>query len=89
MDVVISGGDVPTDIEVQHSEIHEKEVRRRTTRYYRAGYLPVWFNDAGGDRPRWLYEVPALGCNALRDGPGRAPGRTLRRLGDPVQRPVP
>jgi hypothetical protein len=65
MDVVISGGDVPTDIEVQHSEIHQKEVRRRTTRYYRAGYLPVWFNDAGGDRPRWLYDVPALGCNAL------------------------
>jgi hypothetical protein len=64
MDVTISGGDVLTDIEVQHSEIPDRQVKTRTTRYYRAGYLPVWFNDQG-QRPRWLYEVPALGCNFL------------------------
>lgn len=62
MDVTISGGAVATDIEVQHSPIPETTVKTRTTRYARAGFLPVWFNDAGG-RPTWLNEVPALGCN--------------------------
>ena len=61
MDVAITGGDVATDVEVQRSEIPVSLVKSRTTIYRKAGYLPIWFND-WGSRPRWLYEVPAMGC---------------------------
>jgi hypothetical protein len=61
LDVAITGGDVDTDVEIQRSEITQALARRRTTLYFRAGFLPVWFND-GGERPLWLREVPALGC---------------------------
>jgi hypothetical protein len=62
MDVTITDCACPTDIEVQHSPIPAAQVKTRTTRYRKAGYLPVWFNDKG-NRPTWLAEVPALGCN--------------------------
>jgi hypothetical protein len=61
LDVAITGGAVDTDVEIQRSEITQALARRRTTLYFRAGFLPVWFND-GGERPLWLREVPALGC---------------------------
>lgn len=64
LDVAITGGPVATDIEIQRTEIKVKIVKSRTTRYHKAGYLPVWFND-WGNRPKWLYEVPALGCNRM------------------------
>lgn len=64
LDVAITGGPVATDIEIQRNEIKVKIVKSRTTRYHKAGYLPVWFND-WGSRPKWLYEVPALGCNRM------------------------
>ncbi|HUY48641.1 MAG TPA: hypothetical protein VMV92_23465 [Streptosporangiaceae bacterium] len=64
MDVAITGGAVDTDIEVQHTAIPAAPVKTRTTRYARAGYLPVWFNDAGA-WPPWLAEVPAIGCNPM------------------------
>jgi hypothetical protein len=65
LDVVITGGAVLTDVEVQHSAEAEAEIKRRTTRYHKAGYLPVWFNDAGA-RPTWLRGVPAVGCGGVR-----------------------
>jgi hypothetical protein len=37
---------VATDIEVQHTVIAQATVTRRTRIYARAGFLPVWFNDA-------------------------------------------
>jgi hypothetical protein len=64
LDVAITGGAVATDIEIQRSEITAAAAKGRTTRYARAGFLPVWFND-GGTRPLWLKEVPALGCNRV------------------------
>lgn len=64
LDVAITGGDVLTDIEIQRADITPSTAKRRTIRYHKAGFLPVWFND-GGPRPLWLREVPALGCNRM------------------------
>jgi hypothetical protein len=63
MDVAITGGVIATDIEVQRTEIPVSLVKSRTTIYQKAGYLPIWFND-WGSRPRWLYDVPAMGCTS-------------------------
>lgn len=62
LDVRISGGPVPTGIEVQHSDITAALAKSRTTKSYRAGYTVAWFNDRGS-RPSFLKEVPAYGCN--------------------------
>jgi hypothetical protein len=64
IDVAITGGDIDTDIEIQRAPITAATVKARTSRYANAGYMPIWFNDAGA-RPSWLKEVPALGCNAM------------------------
>jgi hypothetical protein len=64
LDVRISGGKVPTGIEIQHSDISAANAKQRTTKSYRAGYTVAWFNDRGS-RPGFLREVPAYGCNAL------------------------
>jgi hypothetical protein len=64
LDVRISGGKVPTGIEIQHSDISAANAKQRTTKSYRAGYTVAWFNDRGA-RPTFLREVPAYGCNAL------------------------
>jgi hypothetical protein len=61
LDVAITGGAVATDIEIQRSEITARTAKVRTSKYFKAGFLPVWFND-GSARPLWLNEVPALGC---------------------------
>jgi hypothetical protein len=87
LDVVITGGAVATDVEVQHSAKNAAEIKRRTTRYRKAGYLPVWFNDAG-PRPMWLREVPAVACSGVRWDkimPGR---RTVTAEGVAVLREV-
>ena len=65
LDVVITGGAVVTDVEVQHSAVEAAQIKRRTARYRKAGYLPVWFSDTGS-RPSWLREVPAVGCGGVR-----------------------
>lgn len=65
LDVAITGGAVRTDIEIQRSHITAPVAKGRTTRYARAGFLPVWFNDTGGRQLPWLREVPAMGCNAM------------------------
>jgi hypothetical protein len=53
-----------TGIEVQHSQLQSRLAKSRTTKSFRAGWLPVWFLDS--DRtPPWFHEVPALGCNKL------------------------
>lgn len=62
LDVAITDGSVPTDIEIQKSNIDGRTAKSRTTRYAKAGYQPVWFNEVGARRMRWLREVPALGC---------------------------
>lgn len=63
LDVAINGPR-RTGIEVQHSVITAKLVKARTTKTYRAGWLPVWFLDS--DRtPDWFHHVPALGCNRI------------------------
>ena len=64
LDVAITGGPVATDIEIQRSDITARLAKARTTRYSKAGFLPVWFNDSGGRRLPWLREVPAMGCTA-------------------------
>jgi hypothetical protein len=80
LDVAITGGLVPTDIEVQRSEIRATLVKTRTTRYFNAGYLPVWFNDSG-PRPLWLREVPALGCNPKQWNEFLPPPRAVNATG--------
>lgn len=63
LDVAIHGP-CQTGIEVQRSYIEPREVKSRSTKSYRAGWLPFWFYDS--DRtPSWSHEVPALGCNRL------------------------
>jgi len=63
LDVAITGGQVATDIEVQHTAIAQATVTRRTKTYYSAGFLPVWFNDATEARPKWLRTVPFMGSS--------------------------
>lgn len=64
MDVAIHGPR-QTGIEVQHSYITTRLAKTRTTKTYRAGWLPVWFLDS--DRtPDWFERVPALGCNPMQ-----------------------
>lgn len=66
LDVAIEGPR-RTGIEVQHSLIEVKLVKSRTTKSYRAGWLPVWFLDS--DRtPAWFHHVPAVGCNRISWG---------------------
>jgi hypothetical protein len=60
LDVAITGGAVPTDMEVQHTPIQSATVTKRTRTYARAGWLPVWFHDAT-NRPKWLNTVPGMG----------------------------
>jgi hypothetical protein len=63
LDVAIMGRR-HTGIEVQHSALPQRAVKSRTTRSFRAGWLPIWFLDS--DRtPPWFHDVPALGCNRL------------------------
>ena len=64
LDVAITGGPVPTDIEVQRSKIDPSTVKGRTTKYRNCGYMVAWFND-WGQRPKWLYDVPSIGCTAI------------------------
>ncbi|WP_020639685.1 hypothetical protein [Amycolatopsis balhimycina] len=59
LDVAIDGPR-RTGIEVQHSQLQSQLAKSRTTKSFRAGWLPVWFLDS--DRtPPWFHEVPALG----------------------------
>jgi hypothetical protein len=63
LDVAIDGPR-RTGIEVQHSDLQSRLAKARTTKSFRAGWLPVWFLDS--DRtPPWFHEVPALGCNKM------------------------
>ncbi|WP_134731667.1 hypothetical protein [Amycolatopsis nivea] len=63
LDVAIDGPR-RTGIEVQRSELEVRLAKSRTTKSFRAGWLPVWFLDS--DRtPRWFHQVPTLGCNRL------------------------
>ncbi|WP_372665839.1 hypothetical protein [Amycolatopsis kentuckyensis] len=63
LDVAIDGPR-RTGIEVQRSQLQSRLAKSRTTKSFRAGWLPVWFLDS--DRtPPWFHEVPALGCNKL------------------------
>lgn len=63
LDVAIHGPR-RTGIEVQHSFLATRLAKARTTKTYRAGWLPVWFLDS--DRtPDWFDRVPALGCNSM------------------------
>lgn len=66
LDVAIEGPR-RTGIEVQHSSIEVKLAKARTTKSYRAGWLPVWFLDSD-NRPPWFHQVPALSCNRISWG---------------------
>lgn len=66
LDVAIDGPR-RTGIEVQRSSIAIKHAKSRTTKSYRAGWLPLWFLDS--DRtPPWFHHVPAVGCNRISWG---------------------
>ncbi len=78
LDVAIDGPR-RTGIEVQHSFIAVRVAKSRTTKSYRAGWLPVWFLDS--DRtPAWFHYVPAVGCNRISWGdlPPRRAATTVR-----------
>ncbi len=87
LDVAITGGSVATDIEVQRTEIPVSLVKSRTTVYQKAGYLPVWFNDWGA-RPKWLYDVPAMGCTSQPWEKYMPKARTVYATGLAVFKPV-
>ncbi|MGW0891587.1 competence protein CoiA family protein [Saccharopolyspora sp. NPDC002578] len=58
LDVAIEGPRL-TGIEVQRSYAQDQAVKARTTKSYRAGWLPIWFLDS--DRtPDWVHHVPAV-----------------------------
>ncbi len=61
LDVAIEGPR-RTGIEVQHSALDTKLAKSRSTRSFRAGWLPVWFLDSD-HTPRWFHSVPAVNCN--------------------------
>lgn len=63
LDVAIDGPR-RTGVEVQHSAIEVRKVKTRTTKSFRAGWLPVWFLDSDGTPP-WFHHVPAVGCNRI------------------------
>lgn len=63
LDVAIDGPR-RTGVEVQRSTVHTKLVKARTTKSYRAGWLPVWFLDSDR-KPTWYHQVPAVGCNVI------------------------
>lgn len=52
-----------TGIEVQHSALETRLAKSRTTRSFRAGWLPVWFLDSD-HTPPWFHTVPAVNSNA-------------------------
>jgi hypothetical protein len=78
LDVAIDGPR-RTGIEVQHSFITIKLAKSRTTKSYRAGWLPVWFLDSD-KTPPWFHHVPALGCNRISWG-DLPPRRAATALG--------
>lgn len=61
LDVAIDGPR-RTGIEVQHSTLDPRLARSRSTRSFRAGWLPVWFLDSD-HTPAWFHAVPAVNCN--------------------------
>ncbi|MGW4589504.1 hypothetical protein [Amycolatopsis thermoflava] len=63
LDVAIEGPR-PTGVEVQHSALPTRQAKARTTRSFRAGWLPVWFLDSD-HTPPWFHKVPTLGCNEM------------------------
>lgn len=80
LDVAISGGRISTGIEVQRSEIPGVQVKSRTTRSFRANWLPIWFSD--WDRtPPWFHSVPSLGCNKQPWGEVLPPRRAATATG--------
>ncbi|APU15927.1 hypothetical protein UA75_20000 [Actinoalloteichus sp. GBA129-24] len=71
LDVAIHGPR-RTGVEVQRSHLTGRAAATRTTRSFRAGWLPVWFADS--DRtPQWFHRVPSVGCVTIpwRDLPPR------------------
>lgn len=81
LDVAITGGKVATDVEVQHTAIAQATVTRRTRTYARAGFLPVWFNDASGARPTWLRTVPFMGSSVTDWTSAMPKPRTVKATG--------
>jgi hypothetical protein len=80
LDVAIEGP-CPTGIEVQHSVLHANLAKSRTTRTFRAGWLPVWFLDTD-HTPPWFHAVPAVNCNvALPWSESLPPRRSATALG--------
>lgn len=61
LDVAIDGPR-RTGIEVQHSALPTNVAKSRSTRSFRAGWLPVWFLDSD-HTPPWFHKVPAVNCN--------------------------
>lgn len=61
LDVAIDGPR-RTGIEVQHSALQTNLAKSRSTRSFRAGWLPVWFLDSD-HTPPWFHAVPAVNCN--------------------------
>ncbi len=61
LDVAIEGPR-RTGIEVQHSSLRTNLAKSRSTRSFRAGWLPVWFLDSD-HTPPWFHAVPAVNCN--------------------------
>ncbi|MFD2422757.1 hypothetical protein, partial [Amycolatopsis pigmentata] len=61
LDVAIEGPR-RTGIEVQHSALDTRLAKSRSTRSFRAGWLPVWFLDSD-HTPQWFHSVPAVNCN--------------------------
>ncbi|TDP97942.1 hypothetical protein [Labedaea rhizosphaerae] len=63
LDVAIKGP-CQTGVEVQRSHITAAHAKARTTKSYKAGWLPVWFADSDA-QPKWFFEVPSVGCNSI------------------------
>lgn len=78
LDVAIRG-ERQTGVEIQHSYNKTTVIKTRTTKSYKAGWLPVWFLDSDR-RPDWFHEVPSVASNPL-------PGATSPR-GAPRPRSV-
>jgi hypothetical protein len=80
LDLAVTGGLVDTDLEVQHTDIPERDLRRRTTIYSKAGFLPVWIFDKGA-RPRSMYRIPSLGCSDANWDEGLPRARSIWATG--------
>jgi hypothetical protein len=63
LDVAIRGNR-HTGVEIQHSYNKASVIKTRTTKSFKAGWLPVWFLDSDR-RPDWFYEVPTVASNPL------------------------